>query len=404
MSNQKRLDEHDSPNSTITVSGGVNVNSEGNTDIGGDVVGRDNFKTFITNVMRDNQPVVVVGIVAVVIVALVIFGVVAVLVSQRNTGTIPTDLPVSVPSVDSDVRETTATTTPVSSISPAPVLSQTPAVVPTHGALQVTALPSLQFTTPIPIPTRNSILPSMRSGEIFVRVPTVCKNDLFSLKAGDSVVGGGQTNTRVKVAAGNYDIIFVSDFGNQITRASVAIQEEQETTVDLTADLGAVRLEGYPQLDKPLRFYANADFSSLSWFVGEQYCASLGSQRIMFVNSYYARGPNSSFLITDGLFENTDTSFDIEIKPDEETVIKPELWPQQLGVVTFSPLQEGRIGFKVIDLQSGQEHDHNPFNSPGPYWIATGKYKFIMSNPILGLTFENVEIRAGEETVLQIPE
>lgn len=293
---------------------------------------------------------------------------------------------------------------------------ETAIIVPTtsNPSFIATSLPPLETQTLANMPTQlpktltvstsSSIEPSNGIGKLLVRVPETCKNKMFVLKSGNFVIGDGEVNTEISVGTGTYDIVFTSDFINSVIRPSVEIGEEESITIDLTDELVTVQLSGYPGIDKPLIFYANTSLSSRSWLVGEKYCATLGTHKITFVSSHQQSSYLSSKLVTYGLFDNSEMTFPVEIKSLEDTIIGSEVWPKQLGLVSFNPPPQGRLSFQVVDLTTGEPQSYTPFSNPSFFWIPVGKYKIIMADPYPGFTFNEIEIKPGKETVLNLPE
>jgi hypothetical protein len=218
--------------------------------------------------------------------------------------------------------------------------------------------------------TNQTITPLSASagiGQLTVRVRVLeeCNNKSFSIQADGLAIGGGQANTTIPVGEGTYDIIFTNDFDlGKLMTQTVEIQKGEETVVDFTDELGAVLLTNYPAISLSLPFYANAELSNKYLFVDEHYCASIGMHTIRLLGSYLASaGYNTNYVVTVGLFDDSEMTFDIEVRDEEQTIIGPDMWPRQLGVVSFAPPVQDGMSLKVFDLQTGEQLDYSPYVS-----------------------------------------
>ena len=279
---------------------------------------------------------------------------------------------------------------------------------PGPGRIAIDQIEAIQLFSPTPTPTPTSSPSSgplgRRLGKLSVRVPETCKNKSFTIRTGDLEIGNGQVNTDTLVGAGTYDIVLRSDFLNSITKTGVEVQEGEEAIIDLTNELGAIRLIGYPALEKPVWFYANAEGGNTYLLVGEQYCATLGTQKIMLLSSHTEPyGIYGTRLVTDGVFESTEMKFTVEVNSTQQTVVGPEQWPKQLGLLSFDPPHERGLSFRVIGTAAGAQPAFPSYGTNSYVWIPVGTYKIVMSDPYPGLTFDTVEIARGRETVLHLP-
>lgn len=225
-------------------------------------------------------------------------------------------------------------------------------------------------------------------------------------------MGSGEVGAKTLVSIGTYDIVLHSDFEAKPISKSILIRAGEETVVDITQELGVLQLADHPQFKQRLTYhlYSHGEEVGLTHLsIGIQYCGVPGEYQIRFRPREYIRSDNiftSGFFITNALFPEDKVGFDVEIKAGEKTIVGPETWSKQLGLISFSSKSANpRIDIKVDDLQTGTQGDYyRDLSSSESYWILAGKYTIIVTKPYIGLAYEDVEIKVGEETVLELPE
>jgi len=294
-----------------------------------------------------------------------------------------------------------STQTPAATATPpvAAVPTSTPAGIPSPivGAQVLTSAvaqsPSPTTGPTAPTTTRAAVTPRKEVGTLSVKTLEGCDNS-FDIKVGDQRIGGGNAGAKTLVAAGIYDVVFNSDFGEKPIEKGVIVRKGEETVVDFTQKLGMFRLTGYPQREEPLIYWLVQ--SHYDMYVSKSYCVVPSVYKVNLV-------PLGGEMI-----------FDAEVKAGKETIIGPETWPKQLGLISFKDScgygQAPR--FRAYDSMTGSQVASNDsigisgfaYFGRCPYWIVAGTYRIVISDPYPGLTYDNVEIRAGEETVLKLPE
>ena len=305
------------------------------------------------------------------------------------------------------VAQPTETLAPTNTPSSTPTLAETPTRTPTNTpvistrsptATQTLATSSTPTVTPTPIktptttPTQFSttdtpIMPSMLQGPLgtlSVKTLEGCDSS-FAVKEDNEIIGTFAAGAETPIAAGTYDIVLYNDFRQEPITKSVVIREGEETLVDFTQELGALLTSRYPRIAKPLHYDVFQGGDSLIEFrsVGKRYCVLPGIYTIEFTLMAW------------------EMSFEVEIPAGEVTVVRPETWPKQLGLMAFS---ETVRSLQIMDQQTGDPVGHAAGYAwvDRTYWMVAETYKIVVKDPYFGLTYENVEIKPGEETVLQL--
>ena len=296
----------------------------------------------------------------------------------------------------------TSTTAPPLTFTSTPTPTLSPTLTPT-GTLSPTSKGALTYT-PTPSETQKpAVVPPKTSsgvGKLLVQASVEgCDREDFAAKWGEGTTSGYVGEER-ELAAGVYDVILNSDFGNPPVREDILVPKDQTRVVDFTQDLGTLRLEGYPEyIISP---------GDATWSSGNKLCGPTGTYEITLATH---RRSCSSFCGIPGgcctsyyyaLFP-TKIEFNVEVKVGETTIVSPEDWPQQLGRFMFEPSHiPGNV--LVEDLQNGTQFDGNLNESVASgYWMFAGKYRLTMlEQPHTGTEYE-FEIKAGKITTLQWP-
>jgi hypothetical protein len=423
-------------------SGGVNAQAGNDMNVSGDASGRDKITTQTTVSLippDSNHPIsyTITGLVIVAVIAgLVIVAVLAILVlaltrpaSPTSTGPpttqstltmLPTltelaeqaTLPnLATPSAPSRSFATVTAISPIKASTPIAtgtltlVLTRNPTAVPSL----IPSVPATQSVTPF-TNSPTAIKPANRPGvgTLDVRVALDGCNDFTYDVISNNNLGTstGRANTNKQIAVGTYTITLKSPigehFGNQAVQA--VIQQGKTTAIDFTPVLGKLRINGYPQVGAPS--YRVSPGGNLPRVADFTQCGSVGQHTVTFepyspCYGGYGFYCNSTTL---ALFpEKVSVQFDVEVKAGETAIVGPEVWPYQLGLLTFLPaITNGQA--QIEDLQNNVQFTRSLNNNTGQYWMLVGKYKItLISQPFTGTTYE-FEIKAGEQTVLQSPQ
>ena len=232
-----------------------------------------------------------------------------------------------------------------------------------------------------------------------------CDKLAYDINLNNRITGSGQANEKRQVAEGTYTITLKSSFGTEPTEEGVVVQEGQTTIVDFTQELGKLRVNGYPQLGLPIYStapsYRVSPGSDTRLVPNANQCGSVGTYKVTFssFSGHYQRP------ITLALFpDKTRVEFDVEVKAGETTIFEPASWPEQLGRLAFLPaMAVGKAQIEDLQNNAQFQYDRSLNSHDGQYWMMVGKYRItLFRQPYAGTTYE-FEIKAGEETVLQLP-
>lgn len=300
-------------------------------------------------------------------------------ISTSNTVTIR-DTPIILP-------------TPTSTSTPSPTIAITSIPLPTTVA-HVPPSAVIPSTTPTATPTEPKIVvaPVTKIGRLFVKLPKECDSTTFyfNIEVDSQSMGVFHTGEEISMAVGTYDTVIQGDLLNNLIRQDVVISEGETTVVDFAQEIGSLILIGYPDLKWPDRFGVSHRNGNSTWaYNGVQICGLPGKYNVTIS------------VIGEPIV------FEIELKAGENTVVGPDTWPEQLGLLSLDPPQ-GRVSVKVFDMQTGERIGNYPDyvveSIDYTTWMLPGIYKIVIIDPYPGLIFENVQIRAKEETVLKLPD
>ena len=231
-----------------------------------------------------------------------------------------------------------------------------------------------------------------------------CVGKEFSAKRGEETTSGS-VGGELELAAGVYEVILNSNFGDPPARQGIVISKDQTTVEDFSQDLGVLQLEGYPEVCAPSFIISPGEARGSS---GTELCGPTGTYTVTLA-TYRKSCPDFCFTwggccndYFHALFPNK-VEFGVEVMAGEKIIVGPADWPQQLGKFGFEPAYLPR-DVQVEDIQNGIQFDGNlNDNLASGYWMLVGEYRLILlEQPYTGTEYE-FEIKVGETTILQAP-
>ena len=292
---------------------------------------------------------------------------------------------------------TLVTATPT--LSPAttsPALLRTP--IP---AVTVPPFPSASVSAPTLPEAGTPVSPSVSSGFGNVSFDELTKECDFVFNMydadGDKVINEGKTSTGALIGAGTYDIGLLRYSGGwslsgryEFMRIENVNIQEGQNTVDLTQRIGAILISSHPTFNTKVLGFDLYQAGTKVIYGGppggesnELYCLPAGP---------YKTTP----LVVGGL------AFDIVIEAGKKKDLAPEVW-KHLGRLSVLSAENLNLKFQVYDQATGNYVTDAGVGFWGQGWFVAGRYRIVLTEPYPGVTYENVEIKAGEETVLQLP-
>ncbi|MFN8492081.1 MAG: effector-associated domain EAD1-containing protein [Caldilineaceae bacterium] len=204
------------------------------------------------------------------------------------------------------------------------------------------------------------------------------------------VIGKGQPGGESFIAAGTYNIVLHVSIGEPLLKQNVVIRKNEKTILDFSGELSTLLIKEHPKLKYELgyRVYKNDKrVSDSSLRIGEAFCIVPGSYSIKLFDNLYT-------------FPRSDKAkWDINIKAGENFIVEPKVWAKLVGLLSTS-VETVNIEANVTDLQTSEQSNYYLSTHA---WEPIGRYKILTKGqPYIGLKFE-VEIKAGEETILPLP-
>lgn len=238
-------------------------------------------------------------------------------------------------------------------------------------------------TNPTINPTKTKLSQPMKSGigKLSFNFVEGCEDLSFKIidNSGNNL-GGDKIDVGSFVAVGTYNVEII-EFGYSpvFTFKDVKIQEGQDTIIDLSHTFGALAITDIPdkaQFSLRYNLYQANPSISLSNYIYISSCVPAGKYKFEI--------------------EQVGLSLEIEIEPGKIKQLTHEIW-DNVGLISFSNNEPGVL-FSVYE-QSSNKYIGQYYAG----WLATGNYKIVINKPYIGLTFNNVEIKAGNQTVINLP-
>lgn len=324
---------------------------------------------------------------------------------------VPAQTPTASPFLTVPLIQPTTIATPRTGGTAVPVATQAATASPTRAPA---ASPTASAVPPLsPATAPGPIKAKQRLGELTVKLPEGCWSSL-DIKASGKPIATASSDTSTQMAVGTYEIVIWDILGRTpggpALTETVAIREKEKTVVDLTGKLGRLLVTRYSEMEKkaslPYQLFLGGQAAG-EGFVGSPKCGVPGAYTLKFTPRREKRmfGPTETFGVLKDLPELA-----VAIKAGDQTIVGPEAWPGEFGLLSFGA-RTGQVTFQVYDFPTGKHIGYgltwgssleNLYS--GPFWMSVGVYRVEVTKPYIGLVYEPVEIRAGEETVLQLPD
>lgn len=252
---------------------------------------------------------------------------------------------------------------------------------------------TLQTSTPPPL----SVRVAQGHGALSFRAPEGCRNSFGILSQGQ-VLANSRIGTPVTLPAGSYDIrvgieFQAADADRQVV-VGVALREGEETTIDLTEQLGGLVVERYAlaTVQYSSLYYG---WSGLDRSVGVE---PAGLRRVAAVEhgETSCGAPGNYTIVLNAV--NGPAVLEVSVVGGRTTTVTTEQFPKAFGVLQTRGRASGG-SYRLFDQQAGRLVGAS---SGSATWVWEGTYRLVFETPVVAV-FDDVAIVGGRITVVELP-